>query len=334
MPDEWARIEREAFRSRQRTVDIWTALLAAIGSAAPLAIGVATGHRESGLFGALGGLNTALAISSPGRPERAKWGGTALVAGIASVGLATLTHPVAWLAVGVTFVWTSWWALLRVTGRHGVAVAFSTTAVFIVSNGSPGSPHDALPRMAAYAVGGSAALVLLLLPGGSGGDEPATEALAWSVVLRTLWSGGTPRRHALAAGVVTAVATAFYRALDLTFGYWIPLSAVAVLQPDAHASRVRALQRALGTLVGVVAVAVVAALTSDVSVLVGLSFLTSFGLFALRQRGYQWFVMLLTPTVLLMISVVSYRGWSIASDRMINTMLGIAVAHVGDRHPR
>ena len=328
MPEEWADLEHEALRTRRRAIDVWTALFAAVGSAAPLAIGVAIGNKELGLFGALGGLNTALAISSTTRSERAKWGGTALLAGIASVGLATLTHPVAWLATGATLVWSSWWALLRVTGPHGTAVAFGTTAVFIVSNGSPGAPRDAVARMAAYAVGGAASLVLLLLPRRSGGHGSATEALAWSLVVRTLWSGGIARRHAVAVGVVTAAGTAFYRVLDLTYGYWIPLSAVAVLQPDAHSSRVRALQRALGTVAGVVAVAVVAAVTSDDWVLVVISFLTSFGLFALRDRGYQWFVMLLTPTVLLMISVVSYRGWSIAVDRMVNTLIGIAVAMV------
>ena len=58
------------------------------------------------------------------------------------------------------------------------------------------------------------------------------------------------RLHGLRVGLATAFATALYGLLGPSFGYWIPLTVLAVLQPDRHSSRVRLLQRAAGTVVG------------------------------------------------------------------------------------
>jgi uncharacterized membrane protein YccC len=139
-------------------------------------------------------------------------------------------------------------------------------------------------------------------------------------------AGGTVRRHAVRVGLVAAAATALYRILNLTFGYWIPLTAVAVLQPDTRSSRVRALQRTAGTLVGTAIVVVVAVATRNVSALVLIIFLVSGGLFALKERGYFWLTMLLTPTALLMTSTVRFYGWGVAVTRLINTLIGLVIA--------
>ncbi len=127
-------------------------------------------------------------------------------------------------------------------------------------------------------------------------------------------------------GLVAGAATALYRALGLTFGYWIPLTSVAVLQPDSYNSRVRALQRTAGTLVGTAIVAVVAVVTRNEGVLVAIIFLVSGGLFALKERGYFWLTMLLTPTALLMTSTVRFYGWDISITRLVNTAIGLVIA--------
>jgi hypothetical protein len=73
-------------------------------------------------------------------------------------------------------------------------------------------------------------------------------------------------------------------------------------------------------------VAIIASLTHNETALIVLTFIASGGLFALRDRGYQWLVMLLTPTALLMISTVDFQGWSVAISRVLDTAIGIAVA--------
>jgi len=116
--------------------------------------------------------------------------------------------------------------------------------------------------------------------------------------------------------------------LHIPDGYWIPLAVIAVLQPDASSGRTRAIQRALGTLLGVVGAAAVIALTRSEPVLLACILVTSGGLFALKSRNYFWMVALLTPLVLLMLTVVHYGGLRIVGYRVVDTLAGTALALV------
>jgi uncharacterized membrane protein YccC len=111
-------------------------------------------------------------------------------------------------------------------------------------------------------------------------------------------------------------------------GYWIPLAVIAVLQPDATTGRTRALQRALGTMAGVTVAAAVIAVTRSDAVLLACVLGTSAGLFALKSRNYFWMVTLLTPLVLFMLSVVEYHGLRIVGYRVVDTLVGTALALV------
>jgi len=323
----WRALEREAFRSAERSVDATTVVAGAIATTAPLVVGAIIGNHALGLFCALGGLNTALVMGPFGRPRRFAWGLFTALSGTGAVGLATLTHHPAWVAVVITVVWSISWALLRAIGPEGALVGFTTTAVFIIVNGIPGGSAQTFARVVEYAVGSGLALGLMLLPRPAIRDTKP-RPIPWSLFTRSLRRDGIVRRHAIRVGVVAGIATVLYRILNLTFGYWIPLTAVAVLQPDAQASRVRALQRTAGTLIGTAIVAVVALLTRNEGVLVLLVLLASAGLFALKERGYFWFTMLLTPTALLMLSTVQFHGWSLGVTRVVNTGLGLLIALV------
>ena len=177
-----------------------------------------------------------------------------------------------------------------------------------------------------FGAGGVVGLVLFLLATDDE-DEPLDRAPLQQSVRAALSTPRHPVRvHALRTGVTTAVATAVYRALGLTFGYWLPLTSLAVLQPDLHSSRVRALQRGAGTLVGAAIVAVVASLTSNDALLIAFTACSAFALFGIGERSYHWLVLLLTPTALLMISTLEFSGWDIAGTRVVNTAIGIALA--------
>jgi hypothetical protein len=318
-------MERDAFRAEERTVNIALAVAGAIATTAPLVLGVAIGKHTLGLICAMGGLNTALVMSPIARRRRMTWGSVTALSGTAAVGVATLAHQPAWVAVLATVVWSSAWAVLRAVGPEGTLVGFTTTAVLVIVIGLPGTPGEWWPRMIEYAIGSLLALVLMSIPAPTpGGPQPGP--IPWGAVTGTIAGAGIVRRHAIRVGLVAGAATVLYRALHLTFGYWIPLTAVAVLQPDSHSSRVRALQRTAGTLVGTGIVAVVAVLTRNESALVVIIFLVSGGLFALKQRGYFWLTMLLTPTALLMVSTVRFYGWDISITRLVNTAVGLVIA--------
>jgi uncharacterized membrane protein YccC len=114
-------------------------------------------------------------------------------------------------------------------------------------------------------------------------------------------------------------------AFDLAYGSWIPLTILAVLQPDEHASSVRAVQRGTGTLIGTAVIALVTVLTGEEWLLLAAQAFAAFGLFAAFSRGYFWLVVLLTPTALLTISAVDCQGDADAVQRAAWSALGIVV---------
>jgi uncharacterized membrane protein YccC len=104
------------------------------------------------------------------------------------------------------------------------------------------------------------------------------------------------------------------------------LTVLAVLQPDEHASNVRAIQRGAGTLLGTVLIAVLTVATGNEWLLVAAEGIAVFALFALFARGYFWLVVLLTPTALLTLSAVDYQGDAVAAERAGWSALGIVLA--------
>jgi uncharacterized membrane protein YccC len=100
---------------------------------------------------------------------------------------------------------------------------------------------------------------------------------------------------------------------------------LAVLQPDEHASSVRAVQRAAGTLVGTALIALFTIASGQEWLMIAAQGIAAFGLFALFARGYFWLVVLLTPTALLTVSAVDFQGAAVALQRAALSALGIAI---------
>jgi uncharacterized membrane protein YccC len=133
------------------------------------------------------------------------------------------------------------------------------------------------------------------------------------------------RAHALRLAAIVATTILVYQLLGLEHGYWVPLTVLAVVQPEEHASDVRALQRGAGTLIGTAVIALITIAFGGHWLLVVCQGFAAFGLFALFARGYFWLVVLLTPTALLTISAVDYQGVAIAIERAGWSALGIVV---------
>jgi hypothetical protein len=327
--DEVERVADEVFRVEDREIDWGIAIAGMLSAALPLFAGLAAGEPTLGLLAALGGLNVALVVPGRGVSDRWAWGLLCLVASILAIALADITQPSIAASVVATLIWTGAWSTLRVAGKHGALTGFALGAVFIITNGLPAQPLG--PAVAAVAVGGAVALALMLIAGG--GPAPKQGEETWpgiGVTLSTAWSrlATSPvlRHHALRIGLTTAASVLAYRLIDLSYGYWVTLTILAILQPDPHASRIRSVQRSTGSLVGITVAAVFVYLTGDPWVLAVAASLMALGLFATRERSYHWLVMLLTPTALLMISSVFYSGVGIAGYRVLNTVLGILIA--------
>jgi hypothetical protein len=334
----------EAFRVERSGVDPLAGLAGAVASCAPLALGIATGEPEIGVVACFGGLNAALAVPRGALRERLGWGSGAALACCVSLALATAVQGSVAGSVAVAFGWIALSAFLRALGHNGGLAGFVIGAIFVIANGIPAESLDVGTRALWFFLGSVAGVVLMVVAYARGAPASAAAATGLTTPSRSLRqlrdavSGDRLlRAHALRLAVIVATTTLLYRLLDLEHGYWVPLTVLAVLQPEAHASTVRALQRATGTLVATAVIALLTIASGEDWFMVAVQGIAAFGLFAFKARGYFWLVVMLTPTALLTISAVDYQGDTVALERAawsaLGIVLGLALAEVGRRLP-
>ena len=323
----------EAFRVERRGLDVPAGLAGAVASCAPLALGVATSEPAIGVTACFGGLNAALAVPRGSLRERAGWGAGAALACCVSVAVATAVQGSVAASVAAPFAVTGLAAFLRTFGPNGGLTGFVVGAIFVITNGIAAGSLDVAERVLWFGLGSFGGLVLMVAayareaPPPAAGATPLPELLMHGA--RRLGSALTDdallRAHALRLASIVAATTLLYRLLGLQHGYWVPLTVLAVLQPNEHASDVRAVQRAAGTVVGTALIALLTIATGNEWLMVACQGIAAFGLFALFARGYFWLVVLLTPTALLTVSAVDYQGVAVAAERAGWSALGIAL---------
>jgi len=137
-------------------------------------------------------------------------------------------------------------------------------------------------------------------------------------------------RYALRVGLVTTAAVLLTTALGLKRGYWVTITAVVILQPYTGLTSHRALQRVLGTVVGGALTAALAALFHAPLAILSLAFVFAGLSVTLLPLNYAAFSVFLTPTFVLL-AEANAGDWHLAGVRILNTVLGGALALAGSR---
>ncbi|HEY1277826.1 MAG TPA: FUSC family protein [Thermoleophilaceae bacterium] len=330
----------EAFRVERRGIDVRAGLAGAVASCAPLALGIAFGEPDIGVSACFGGLNAALAVPRGDLRARVGWGVGAGLGSCVSVAAATAAQGSVAASTAGAFVLVGLPAFMRTFGRAGGLTGFVIGVLFLITNGIPAGTLDTGERVLWFGLGWLAGLVLMVpayargAPPRNPDAEPLPVLLAAGVrqFADAIADDGLLRAHVLRIASIVAVTTLLAGLLDLDHGYWVPVTVLAVLQPEEHASDVRAVQRALGTLAGTLVIALLTIATGAQWLMVACQGLSAFGLFALFSRGYFWLVVMLTPTALLTISAVDYEGDAVALQRIAwsaaGILIGLAIAEV------
>ncbi len=113
--------------------------------------------------------------------------------------------------------------------------------------------------------------------------------------------------------------------LPLQRSYWVPLTVAIVLKPDYGSVFARALQRGIGTIVGAVAGAVLLVLVHGTWLLIPFAVLAALLPYG-RSRNYGLLSTFLTPLVVVLIDLLTPAGWRLAEDRLVDTLIGCAIA--------
>jgi uncharacterized membrane protein YccC len=194
-----------------------------------------------------------------------------------------------------------------------------------------------LDRMADYATAASATVATL----NSGADSPEPHGVIdigeVGVPRSRLFSVGAVVHadsvvfhHALRLAIVTSAAVLIARLMHLNHDYWVTLTAVVILQPYSGATTQKALQRVLGTILGgVVAAALSALFHSFAAVAVLVAVFTALCV-ALLPLNYGAYAVFGTPAFVLL-AESSVGDWHLAGIRIVNTLIGGALALIGAR---
>jgi len=127
----------------------------------------------------------------------------------------------------------------------------------------------------------------------------------------------TARITVLALAGVWAMKT-----LDLKHGYWLPFTALVVLQPDYGSTRVKAVQRLMGTLAGSILASFVLWLRQPFPVLMAATALTAFGFGFYLRRNYGIAVIYITLFVVVLTESLGPTTLALTVERFGDTFAG------------
>jgi len=121
------------------------------------------------------------------------------------------------------------------------------------------------------------------------------------------------------------VAGALSEGLPLQRSYWVPLTVAVILKPDYGSVFIRAVQRAIGTIVGAVVGAGILAVVPF-----GPWLLAPFGILAAllpwgKAANFGLAATFLAPFVVLLTDLIKQVGWALATDRAIDTIIASLV---------
>lgn len=174
------------------------------------------------------------------------------------------------------------------------------------------------------------ALASALLVRAPASEEPAEEHVLWQSFRAMLSPGSLIVRFALRVAVVTTIAVALVEFLELKRGYWLTITVIVILQPYTGVTLTRALQRVLGTVLGALLAAALGVFFHDPRSVLVIATIFVACCVALLPLNYAAFSVFLTPTFVLL-AEASAGDWHLAGTRVVNTLLGGALALAGAR---
>jgi uncharacterized membrane protein YccC len=170
---------------------------------------------------------------------------------------------------------------------------------------------------------------LPLLPGTDMTPFLTQQKYRWGVLVKNLrWESPVFR---FAIRVALAVSCGLWVADHLPYvsrGYWIVLTIVIILKPNYSMTKRRRSDRLIGTLIGCVLTAVILHFVHDPLVLIALIFLTTVASPAFVYIKYRYTAIAASMQILLQINLVIPSSQSVIGERLIDTVLGVAIATV------
>ncbi|WP_353143564.1 YccS family putative transporter [Acinetobacter pragensis] len=135
-------------------------------------------------------------------------------------------------------------------------------------------------------------------------------------------------RHAVRVSLVLFIGYIFVQLTDIQYGYWILLTALFVSQPNFNATKRRLYLRIIGTLIGIILGYAILYFIPSIEGQLLLLVLSGVLFFELRSKQYAQATAFITILALINFNLDG-MGFSAAMPRMIDTLIGCALAWFG-----
>lgn len=158
-------------------------------------------------------------------------------------------------------------------------------------------------------------------------QNPGPQSLreAWERIAIQLTPHSSRFRHALRLAIALMAGYGVLHLIHLRHGYWILLTTLLVCQPSYGATRMRMLQRVLGTVMGVVVGWATLRLLPATPWQLLLIVLSGVVFFAARLRRYATATAAITLFVVLCFNQAG-NGYDVIWPRLLDTLIGAAIA--------
>jgi hypothetical protein len=315
----------------------WQGVSAGLGMALPLAVGFAIGDPQAGFAAAVGGLMMGAVPTERTLAAQLRDLAMAIAPAAAAIAI-TVAIPGPGAAERVLVVVLC--AIAALAGGVGRSMAVATyrfVLFFLIAVSVAGNVAHRVELFAPIAIGigwGALANVVFgsiaraLHPAEVAQAEPAHPAptlarrLAhWRATLTHLagW------QYALRLAGCLAIAQACDAILPGRRLHWISLTVALVMERGVEALPIRATQRTVGTLLGVLAAGLVFGATLSAWALVAVVFLLAAARAILRTRNYLAYTVVTTPLILAILDAGKPPGIALLAERLLATLAGAAL---------
>ncbi|MEV7831224.1 FUSC family protein [Streptomyces subrutilus] len=158
--------------------------------------------------------------------------------------------------------------------------------------------------------------------------NPAPLPLRVRRATRNMLTSTTSWRYGLRLALCIGLAQSLVSVSSAGRSYWVPLAVTFVLKPDFGSVFSRAVQRAVGTAVGLLAAALILAVVPSgwayVPVLMGLGALIPAG----NAMGFAFMTASVSPVVLLQSDIMTGQGFALMGPQLTDSLLGCAIVLV------
>lgn len=132
-------------------------------------------------------------------------------------------------------------------------------------------------------------------------------------------------RHAVRAAIALTLAIALARELGLRHAVWLPISVMVIMRPSVGGTLRLSWKRLWGTVLGAALGLTILFLQPPLWATIILMVLFFFFTILLKVFNYTAFSCSLTAAIILLLGIIFLDGWEMGLERVIDTVLGIAL---------